>query len=400
MLDSSTWSCVEILTRADGTVAAGCGSKNEEKATSTDETDIDFEDLAIDDSEDDFDMRAAAHLYSVARLERLSWRRTNDVLHEHEEGGEDEARSNTFPRNVRNTPDHYADLPELVEDWSDDEDGVEEESRISGTDADDEEDSSESDYTETEDNNNSDRSGTSTPQSRRACVEDADEDEEEEEEDVGIMDEAGYIRQNHPKLSGNGCDIFTIQRLITDTLARPCDSEGNFLPSGTPPPPRPSQPANEFFPFRDRLEFEAADFLYSRDQMNAGNIDFLSMLWATSMLKHGGTPPVQGHKDLYETIDAIPLGDIPWQCEKLYYDGELSPGTIPPWQQKEYEIWFRDPQQVVHAMLQNPDFQNQFEYTPFREFVPESLGGGLKRKEFMSGDWAWDEAVGEVVEAR
>ena len=167
-----------------------------------------------------------------------------------------------------------------------------------------------------------------------------------------------------------------------------------------PPPPRPSRPENEFYPFRDRLEFEVADFLYSREQMSAGNIDFLSMLWAAHMAPLGGTPPLSGHKDLYETIDSIPFGDIPWQSEKLVYsnsessqDGQRQSRERRPWQSKEYEIWFRDPLKVLHAMLENPEFESQFEYTPFREFVPGALGGGLKRKEFMSGDWVWDQAV-------
>jgi hypothetical protein len=54
-----------------------------------------------------------------------------------------------------------------------------------------------------------------------------------------------------------------------------------------------------------------------------------------------------------------------------------------------HNIWFRDPLQLVHNLLTNRDFENEFDYMLFQEF-------NAKKKQcwrdFMSGDWAWKEA--------
>ncbi len=56
----------------------------------------------------------------------------------------------------------------------------------------------------------------------------------------------------------------------------------------------------------------------------------------------------------------------------------------------EYVIWFRDPRQLFLKMLKNRDFGKSFNYAPYREF------DGQRRRQyehFMSGDWAWKQAV-------
>ncbi|KAJ7796898.1 hypothetical protein B0H14DRAFT_3494311 [Mycena olivaceomarginata] len=56
---------------------------------------------------------------------------------------------------------------------------------------------------------------------------------------------------------------------------RPCNAAGEFLPEGTPPPPRTTAPNDDWSPYDSEVQFKVADFLFRRAQMSAGNIDFL-----------------------------------------------------------------------------------------------------------------------------
>ncbi|TDL13740.1 hypothetical protein BD410DRAFT_817270 [Rickenella mellea] len=55
----------------------------------------------------------------------------------------------------------------------------------------------------------------------------------------------------------------------------------------------------------------------------------------------------------------------------------------------EHVVWFRDPHNVIKNMLSNPDFHLEFDYAPFRE---EDANGQRRWGNFMSGDWAWNQA--------
>jgi hypothetical protein len=57
----------------------------------------------------------------------------------------------------------------------------------------------------------------------------------------------------------------------------------------------------------------------------------------------------------------------------------------------KYEVWFRDPLLVVRNMLANPDFDGEIDYAPFKEFNDDGKRGF---QDFISGDWAWRQAVG------
>ena len=96
--------------------------------------------------------------------------------------------------------------------------------------------------------------------------------------------------------------------------------------------------------------------------MSTRNIDNLLDLWAATLLQHGDTPPFANHTDLFNTIDATLLGDIPWQTFSLNYsgeDGEEDPDG-PPWMTSTYDVWFRDPHLVVKNMIDNIDGYHQF----------------------------------------
>jgi hypothetical protein len=125
--------------------------------------------------------------------------------------------------------------------------------------------------------------------------------------------------------------------------------------------------------------------------MSATQINQLLDLWATSLLRHGDQPPFADYRDLYKTIDSTPLGDVPWENFSIQYTGERPEDDVPPWMDERYEVWYRNPREVVRNMLANPEYVNEIDYRPFREFSAD--GDERQYCDFMSGDWAWQQAV-------
>ena len=56
----------------------------------------------------------------------------------------------------------------------------------------------------------------------------------------------------------------------------------------------------------------------------------------------------------------------------------------------EHTVWFRDPRLLFKMMLENPDFQNSFNYAPFWQY---NMHDQHHYKNFMSGNWAWKQAI-------
>ncbi|KAG1888167.1 hypothetical protein F4604DRAFT_1570125, partial [Suillus subluteus] len=171
---------------------------------------------------------------------------------------------------------------------------------------------------------------------------------------------------------------------------RPCDESGDFLPLGTPPCPLAEQSPDDWAPFRNRTEFKMAEFLFSRAQMSAPNINTLLDLWATSLLKLHDHPPFADHKDLYKTIDNIPIGGVNWQSFNIQYsrDKPAEP-DVPPWMSEQFDVWYHDPREVARNILANPDYVNEFNYRLFREFSANKDEHHFQ--DFMSADWAWQQ---------
>lgn len=128
--------------------------------------------------------------------------------------------------------------------------------------------------------------------------------------------------------------------------------------------------------------------------MSAGNINSLLDIWASS-LPPDTDPPFADHEDLYNVIDATEVGDAPWKSFTMQYNGELGEGDdIPSWKTKKYEVWYRDPGTVLRNQLGNPDFKGEMDFAPKRVF---NLDGDKREYcDFMSGNWAWKQAVGAV----
>lgn len=199
-------------------------------------------------------------------------------------------------------------------------------------------------------------------------------------------------RNYHPKLDGKLYFSNVNSSSFFRSSARPCDEQGAFLDPGTRPAPASNQTNSEdWTPYRDRVGFEVAEFLFTRNQMSAPQIDILLDLWAAGVLKHGDNPPFANHRHLYQTIDSTSVGDIKWDNFSVRYTGPVPSTNPPPWMQQEYKVWFRNPRHVVHRILGNPSFAGDLDFRPFREYRTD--GDTRQFQDFMSGDWAWEQAV-------
>lgn len=147
--------------------------------------------------------------------------------------------------------------------------------------------------------------------------------------------------------------------------------------------------SDDWAPYNSRIAFETAEFLYKRCKMSASNIDTLLQLWAATLVQHGDTPPFSNHEDVYSTIDATPIGGVPWQSLAFSHNG-ARPEIVPKWMEHEYTTWFRDPHLLLKNMLQNPEFADSFDYSPLRQY---DANGERYYDNFMTGNWAWKEAV-------
>jgi len=156
------------------------------------------------------------------------------------------------------------------------------------------------------------------------------------------------------------------------------------------PPPTP-KPPNDWFPFASRAQFRFAEFTYKKTEMSKANTNQLIEIWEDLAGQYGGERPFRNAQDILTIIDTIDLGHVPWEMFSLEYPDDLPESNPPSWMTKEYRIWFRDPRKVIQAILANKDFDGEIDYSPHQIFV----NGKRKYSNFMSGDWAWRQAVGD-----
>ena len=146
-----------------------------------------------------------------------------------------------------------------------------------------------------------------------------------------------------------------------------------------------------WYPFHDRVGFETADFLFRKVQMSAGDIDHLMQLWSATLAPYDHMSPFTSHQDMYRTIDAIELmGTLEWKSFNIRYEGPPPPGPRPSWMDTKYEVCYRDPRTIIHNLIANRDFVDEFDYVPYHEY---DVDGQHRFQNLMSGDWAWRQAV-------
>ena len=164
----------------------------------------------------------------------------------------------------------------------------------------------------------------------------------------------------------------------------PCDEEGNFLFSNTSPPEEAA--SNSWAPFDSRDEFELVDLLFRRAEMSKSNIDDLLSILKT---REGGKAPFENCADLYATIDSIKEGEVPWDSFTVQYNGPRPEENVPTWMDEKYQVFYRNPREVIKSMLANKAFDGNFDYTPYRQYENGQWVWG----DFMSGSFSWKKAV-------
>jgi hypothetical protein len=164
------------------------------------------------------------------------------------------------------------------------------------------------------------------------------------------------------------------------------------LPDGSPPALPTERHKEDYYPYNSQAEFELADFLFRKEQMSGKKVCELMDIWAAYQQNRGEEvdPPFSGVKDLHNTIDATEVGNVPWQAFSVQFDGEIPADNTPTWMTASYEVWFRDPLQVMEQQLGNKDFGAELDVAPKRVFSKE---GKRQFTDLMTGDWAWAQAV-------
>ncbi|KAF8903656.1 hypothetical protein CPB84DRAFT_1845636 [Gymnopilus junonius] len=180
--------------------------------------------------------------------------------------------------------------------------------------------------------------------------------------------------------------------------ARPCDIDGKFLntPASQIPPvePETSMSENPFEPFQDCLAFDWAYYHYVRLQSSKSDILEGLDLWHATVIKHdsshltGDEVLWRNADSLYQTIDAIQVGDTPWKCYKFSYTGPKPP-TPPHWMEETYELNTRDALLILEQQLATSDFSPHITYVPYQEF---DASGNRIVSDLMSGDWPFRQA--------
>ena len=142
--------------------------------------------------------------------------------------------------------------------------------------------------------------------------------------------------------------------------------------------------------YNNHIDIEVSDFLFHCYQMSAGDINFILDLWVASLAAYDDTPSFSTSADMYNTIDANPLGDVPWQSISLQYNRAKTISEVPLWMKSNYDVWFWDPHTLVLNLLSNLDFDHEFDYAPFQEHTAD---GVHHFQDFMSVNWAWKQAI-------
>lgn len=147
---------------------------------------------------------------------------------------------------------------------------------------------------------------------------------------------------------------------------------------------------DDWAPFTDRTQFELADLLYTRIQMSNGNINKLLDIFTACLNQHGDQPPFSNSAELHCVIDGLQVGEARWESFGVKYCGDRTENPA-PWMDDVYDVWMRDPESVITQLLGNADFKNLLDLVPYREY--ESATNSRRWQDFLSSDWAWEEAV-------
>ena len=195
-------------------------------------------------------------------------------------------------------------------------------------------------------------------------------------------------RVYHPNLNGT-YKILDIT-LFSLSIGQRCDETGVPVPPSTPPEVPTAKPNDNWSPFTSRAGFELAEFMFSEAELSQKKIDKLLELWAATLVPHSDSPPITSHRNLHQQIDKVDLGTVQWENVCLKYEGPLPRTTRPPeWKTAGYDVWYRNPREVIRNMLARPDLEGHIDYVAYQEFN----AGKQQYGNVMSGNWSWRQSV-------
>lgn len=124
--------------------------------------------------------------------------------------------------------------------------------------------------------------------------------------------------------------------------------------------------------------------------MSAANVNKLLDIFSAFLQKHDDQPPFASCAELYNLINSTQVGDITWESFGVKYNGDQTDNPS-PWMDDVYDVWMQDPEHAITDILGNADFTKLMDLMPYREY--DTATDARRWQDFMSGDWAWDEAV-------
>jgi Plavaka transposase len=159
----------------------------------------------------------------------------------------------------------------------------------------------------------------------------------------------------------------------------------------TLPPPQTAVAQGGWTPFNSKAQFKLANLLYHRAEASASIIDDLLEIWEEVCIDSGTSSPLESHEEMHAIIDSSKLADVHWQCLQTEFTDPVDE-SAPAWMRTTYDVWYRDPERVVSMMLENPDFNGQFDLCPY---IDLNAKGSRRWCNVMSGNIAWRHSASE-----
>jgi hypothetical protein len=202
----------------------------------------------------------------------------------------------------------------------------------------------------------------------------------------------GPVIERHPVLNGASVHNHSVLWwMLTCFSGTKYKRDGSpALPGDLPQPPLFEDPNNPYFPFDDRIQYELARLLFAEAKLPQVHIEKLFSLWEAHALKSASSAPFSSLKDMLDHVDAITLGDTPWQSFNVCYTGEVPEEGAPLWMSEKYECHFRDPRALLADMLADRSFNGHFDDAAY---IKINAQGERVRKDFMSANFAWLSSV-------
>jgi hypothetical protein len=90
--------------------------------------------------------------------------------------------------------------------------------------------------------------------------------------------------------------------------------------------------------------------------------------------------------DMYSAINGFNLGGAPWNSFTVKYNGEIQEDDTTPWKHKLFQVWYRDPQMIMHNQLRNREYAEEIDVA---SKDVRDKDGKQQYLDFMSWNWSW-----------